>query len=54
MSVRHVASCQLPTPWGVFDMHGFEDIEQEKEHVLLTLGDVSDGAPVLADRKSVV
>jgi GTP cyclohydrolase II len=32
----------------VFDMHGFEDIEQEKEHVLLTLGDVSDGAPVLA------
>jgi len=48
LSVRHVASCQLPTPWGVFDMHGFEDIEQEKEHVLLTLGDVSDGAPVLA------
>ena len=48
MSVRYVASCQLPTPWGVFDMHGFEDIEQEKEHVLLTLGDVSDGTPVLA------
>lgn len=48
MSVRYVASCRLPTPWGVFDMHGFEDIEQEKEHVLLTLGDVSDGAPVLA------
>ena len=48
MSVRYVASCQLPTPWGVFDMHGFEDIEQEKEHVLLTLGDVSDGLPVLA------
>jgi len=48
LSVRYVASCQLPTPWGVFDMHGFEDIEQEKEHVLLTLGDVSDGTPVLA------
>ena len=48
MSVRYVASCRLPTPWGVFDMHGFEDIEQEKEHVLLTLGDVSDGTPVLA------
>ncbi len=48
MSVRYVASCQLPTPWGVFDMHGFEDIEQEKEHVLLTLGEVSDGTPVLA------
>ncbi len=48
MSVRYVASCRLPTPWGVFDMHGFEDIELEKEHVLLTLGDVADGAPVLA------
>ncbi len=48
MSVRYVASSRLPTPWGVFDMHGFEDIEQEKEHVVLTLGDVADGAPVLA------
>ena len=48
MSVRYVASSRLPTAWGVFDMHGFEDIEQEKEHVVLTLGDVADGAPVLA------
>jgi GTP cyclohydrolase II len=48
LSVRYVASSRLPTPWGVFDMHGFEDIEQEKEHVVLTLGDVADGAPVLA------
>lgn len=48
MSVRYVASSRLPTPWGVFDVHGFEDIEQEKEHVVLTLGDVADGAPVLA------
>lgn len=48
MSVRYVASSQLPTPWGVFDMHGFEDIENEKEHVVLTLGDLRDGVPVLA------
>ncbi len=48
MSVRFVASSRLPTPWGVFDMHGFEDIEQEKEHVVLTLGEVGDGEPVLA------
>ena len=48
MSVRYVASSQLPTPWGVFDMHGFEDIENEKEHVVLTLGDLRDGLPVLA------
>lgn len=47
MSVRYVATSRLPTPWAVFDMHGFEDIEQDKEHVVLTLGDVADGEPVL-------
>jgi GTP cyclohydrolase II len=29
-------------------VHGFEDIAAEKEHLVLTLGDVSDGEPVLA------
>jgi GTP cyclohydrolase II len=29
-------------------MHGFEDPEANKEHVVLTLGAVGDGAPVLA------
>ena len=29
-------------------MHGFEDAEANKEHVVLTLGDVSTGEPVLA------
>jgi GTP cyclohydrolase II len=29
-------------------MHGFEDIDGEKEHVVLTLGDVASGEPVLA------
>ncbi len=29
-------------------MHGFEDVGAEKEHLALTLGDVSDGRPVLA------
>ena len=33
--------------WGDFEMHGFEDTDSEKEHVVLTLGDVSDGEPVL-------
>jgi len=28
-------------------MHGFEDDEANKEHLVLTLGDVSDGEPVL-------
>ena len=48
MSVRYIASSRLPTPWGVFDMHGFEDIENEKEHVVLTMGEVGNDEPVLA------
>lgn len=48
MSIRFVESAKLPTPWAVFDMHGFDDVANQKEHLLLTLGDVADGAPVLA------
>lgn len=47
MSIRYVATSRLPTPWAVFDMHGFEDTANDKEHVLLTLGDVENGEPVL-------
>ena len=47
MSVSYVASSRLPTDWGVFEMHGFEDAQSNKEHIVLTLGDVSDGQPVL-------
>jgi GTP cyclohydrolase II len=45
---RYIASSQLPTKWGVFEMHGFEDAEADKEHVVLTMGLVSAGEPVLA------
>ena len=48
MTVRYVESSRLPTAWGDFDMHGFEDTDYNKEHVVLTMGDVSDGEPVLA------
>lgn len=48
MSVRFVESSQLPTPFGVFEMHGFEDLVSGKEHVVLTMGDVSSEEPVLA------
>jgi GTP cyclohydrolase II len=47
VTIRYVESSRLPTPWAVFDMHGFEDYETDKEHVVLTLGDFSDGEPVL-------
>ncbi len=48
MSVSYVESSRLPTAWGVFNIHGFEDAAANKEHVVLTMGDVSDGEPVLA------
>ena len=47
MPVRYVASSRLPTQWGIFDMHGFEDAKSNKEHLVLTMGDVVDGEPVL-------
>ena len=47
MSVVFVAASKLPTPFGEFTMHGFREEGTEKEHVALTFGDVSDGAPVL-------
>nr|WP_251702133.1 GTP cyclohydrolase II [Pseudomonas boanensis] len=47
VSVVFVAASQLPTPFGVFTMHGFLDEANGKEHVALTLGEVADGAPVL-------
>jgi len=48
VSVRYVESSILPTDWGDFDIHGFEDTGANKEHVVLTMGDVGDGEPVLA------
>lgn len=48
MTTRYVESSRLPTDWGVFDMHGFEDPATNKEHVVLTMGDVGSGEPVLA------
>jgi len=48
VTVRFIETCRLPTPFAVFDMHGFEEIESGQEHVVLTLGNVSDGQPVLA------
>lgn len=48
MTVEYVASSKLPTPWGVFQMVGFEDQETGKEHVALVYGEPSGDTPVLA------
>jgi 3,4-dihydroxy 2-butanone 4-phosphate synthase / GTP cyclohydrolase II len=45
--VHEVASAELPTPHGTFTLHGFRDQIADNEHVALTMGDVSDGGPVL-------
>lgn len=48
MTVNYIESCKLPTPWGIFEMHGFEDSDSDKEHVVLTMGDVRGEEPLLA------
>ena len=48
MTVKFVASSKLPTPWGVFEMVGFDDETTGKEHVALVFGEVSGETPVLA------
>jgi len=48
VTLRYVESSKLPTAWGIFDMHGFEDSVNDKEHLILSMGDVGTGEPVLA------
>ncbi|WP_338522509.1 GTP cyclohydrolase II [Pseudomonas batumici] len=47
MPVVFVAASKLPTPFATFTMNGFLEEATGREHVVLTLGDVADGAPVL-------
>ncbi len=39
--IRHIDNCQLPTQWGTFELHGFEETATGKEHVALVMGDPS-------------
>ncbi|MGM0632132.1 MAG: GTP cyclohydrolase II [Pseudomonadota bacterium] len=48
MRIQFVATATLPTEWGAFAIHGFEDLVTGKEHIALTMGDVSGDEPVLA------
>jgi GTP cyclohydrolase II len=47
VAVQHIASAALPTPWGEFEVHAFEDKATGKEHLALTLGSIGGGEPVL-------
>lgn len=48
MTIRFIESSKLPTPWGMFVMHGFADDATEKEHLVLTMGDIRSEEPLLA------
>lgn len=45
--VKKEAEAKLPTKYGSFTIHGYENITNGEHHVALTMGDVADGEPVL-------
>ena len=45
--VEHVEKAKLPTRYGEFTIHGYINKLNGEHHVALTMGDVSDGEPVL-------
>ena len=45
--VEEVEHAKLPTKYGNFEIHGFINQLNGEHHVALTMGDVSDGEPVL-------
>ncbi len=47
MRVKFVAQATLPTAWGEFTIHGFEDLVTGKEHVALAMGDTAAAEAVL-------
>ena len=47
MTVIHVSSCNLPTAFGLFRLHGFSDKSLNKEHLVLEYGSVETNNPVL-------
>ncbi len=39
MTIRFVESCDLPTPWGCYRLHAFEEPANDKVHLALALGE---------------
>jgi len=37
--MRYVESCHLPTQWGEFQLHAFEDASNDKSHLAITMGE---------------
>jgi GTP cyclohydrolase II len=47
LTVNFVASASLPTKWGQFTIHGFEDNESGKEHMAISFGELDTEKPIL-------
>ena len=47
MPATFVASSKLPTAFGEFAMHGFEDSDSGQEHIALVFGDLTQNTPTL-------
>ncbi len=45
--MRFIESCALPTEWGLFQLHAFEDVANDKCHLAITHGQWSPGDSVL-------
>lgn len=46
-TLTHLTSCRLPTEYGIFTMHGFQE-NNGQEHIALVMGDIHTDAPVLS------
>ena len=47
VTIRYIESCKLPTDWGTFLMHGFEDAANDKGHLALSFGEIDNDEPTL-------
>ena len=54
MTVKFVASAALPTQWGQFVIHGFEDQETGKEHVALVLGELHSAESLASEEEPLL
>jgi 3,4-dihydroxy 2-butanone 4-phosphate synthase/GTP cyclohydrolase II len=45
--VKRIASAKLPTEFGEFKVHCFEDLIEKQTHIALVCGDITDGRDVL-------
>src|SRR6185295_1529532 len=45
--VKRVATAKMPTEWGEFRVHAFDNLVDQQTHVALVCGDITDGKDVM-------